>query len=237
MLSIKDRLPFAIRFANLELEGLRRGDWYNLFDEVTEFVGFRTGRTLDEARRQASRVGVSPWPLSGRFAESINENTIRALQADVRQLLNGMLDRHEDLDAKGRGEQPARDAPTLVPEIHIRYWLYWQRDQDEDAALFQDGRLRDLFLSTLVFLLARDVAHVRRCPECQTIFYRVRKQRYCTRTCTNRANMRDWRNTAQGKARESERNHGRYQARVKRNTGPKAKVARRPRSQRQKTGE
>jgi hypothetical protein len=237
MLPIKDRLPFAIRFANLELEGLRRGDWFNLFDDVTDFVGFRTGRTLDEARRQANRVGVSPWPLSGRFSEPVNQDTIRTLQADVRQMLNGMLDRHEDLDAKQRGERPARDAPALVPEIHVRYWLYWQRDHDEDAALFQDGRLRDLFLSTLVFLLTRDVAHVRRCPECQTIFYRVRKQRYCTRTCTNRANMRDWRNTAQGKARESERNHARYQARVRRNTGPKAKVARRPRPKPKKTGE
>jgi hypothetical protein len=231
MLPIKDRLPFAIRFANLDLEGLRRGDWFNLFDDVIDFVGFRTGRTIDEARRQARRVGVSPWPGSGSFSEKINQGTIRTLQSEVRQLLHGEMDFQENLDAKQRGESPAREAPPQIPEIHIKYWVSWERDQDEDAALFHDGSLRDLFLSTLVFLLVRDVAHVRRCPECRTIFYRVRKQRYCTRTCTNRANMRDWRNTAQGKARESDRNHGRYQARVRRNTSPKAKVARRPRPQ------
>jgi hypothetical protein len=237
MLPIKDRLPFAIRFANLDLEGLRRGDWFNLFDDVTDFVGFRTGRTLEEARRQARGVGVSPWPVSGNFSAKINQGTIQILQADVRQLLNGLMDLHEELDATQRGQRPEREAPPQVPEIHVRYWLYWQRDQDEDAALFHDGSLRDLFLSTLVFLLARDVAHVRRCPECQTIFYRVRKQQYCTRTCTNRANMRDWRQTAKSKELESDLNHGRYKARVRRETGPNAKVARRPHSKQQRRGE
>jgi hypothetical protein len=237
MLSIKDRLPFAIRFANLELEELRRGDWFNLVDDVIDFVGFRTGRTLDEARRQARRVSVSPWPMSGSFSERVNQGTIRTLQADVRQMLNGIMDLQEDLDAKQRGRRPEREAPPQVPEIHVKYGLYWQRDQDEDATLFHDGSLRDLFLSSLVFLLARDVVHVRRCPECQTIFYRVRKQRYCTRTCTNRANMRNWRNTAQGKARESDLNHRRYQSRVRRTGSPKAKVARRSRAKQRKQGE
>ena len=237
MLPIKDRLPFAIRFANLELEALRRGDWFNLLDDVIDFVGFRTGRTLDEARQQARRVGVTPWPVSGSFSEKVNQGTIQALQADVRQMLNGMMDLQEDFDAKQRGQRPEREARPQIPEIHVRYCLYWQRDHDEDASLFHDGSLRDLFLSTLVFLLARDVAHVRRCPECQTIFYRVRKQRYCTRTCTNRANMREWRQTAKGKELESDLNHERYKARVRRNTGPNAKVARRPRSQQQKKGE
>jgi hypothetical protein len=237
MLPIKDRLPFAIRFANLELEELRRGDWFNLFDDVRDFLGFRTGRTLDEASQQARRVGVSPWPVSGSFTAKLNPDMIRTLQADVRQMLNGLMDLQEDLDAKQRGPQPEREARPQVPEIHVRYWLYWQRDQDEDAALFQDGSLRDLFLSTLVFLLAQDVAHVRRCPECQTIFYRVRKQQYCTRRCTNRANMREWRQTAKGKELESDLNHERYKARVSRKTGPNAKVARRPRSKQQKRGE
>jgi hypothetical protein len=230
MLPIKERLPFAIRFANLDLEELRRGDWFNLFDDVIDFVGFRTGRTLDEARRQARRVGVSSWPVSGSFSEKMNQGTIRALQAELRQMLNGLMDLQEDLDGKQRGQWPEREAPPQIPEIHIRYWLNWQRDQDEDAALFHDGSLRDLFLSTLVFLLARDVAHVRRCPECKTIFYRVRKQRYCNRTCTNRANMRDWRQTEKAKQGESDLNHARYKTRVQRRLGANVSVGRRPRS-------
>jgi hypothetical protein len=234
MLPIRDRLPFAIRFANLEVEELRRGDWYNLFDDVIDFVGFRTGRTLDEARLQARRVSVSPWPVSGNFSFKMNEDTIRTLHADVRQMLNGIMDMRENFDAQERGQRPEREARPQVPEIHIKYWLYW-RDQDEEATLFHDGSLRDLFLSTLVFLLARDIAHLRRCPECQTIFYRVRKQRYCTRTCTNRANMRAFRQTAKGKELGSDLN--RYKARVRRKTGPNAQVLKRPRSKQQKRGE
>jgi endogenous inhibitor of DNA gyrase (YacG/DUF329 family) len=77
---------------------------------------------------------------------------------------------------------------------------------------------------------------VRRCPECQTVFYRVRKQQYCSRRCTNRANMRQWRQTEKGKTRESDLNHRRYQSRVKRTGSPKVKVARRPRVPQQKQG-
>src|SRR5687767_1332605 len=100
MLPIKDRLPFAIQFAYMDLGGLRRGDWINLQEDIIDFVGFRTGRTREEARKQARRVGVSPWPWSGRFSLQLDNDTIRTLQADVRRSLNAVMARHEDVDAK-----------------------------------------------------------------------------------------------------------------------------------------
>jgi hypothetical protein len=237
MLPIKDRLPFAIRFASMDLDGIRQGDWINLEEDIVDFVGFRTGRTREEARKQARRIGVSPWPWSGRFVLRRDKDTIRALQADVRGFLNAVMARHEDLDAKQRGQQPECEVTPDIPEIHLRLWLDWNQDQPEDVGLLMDGTLRDMFLHVLSLLLSQDMAHMRRCPECQTIFYRVRKQRYCTRTCTNRANMRAFRQTAKGKELESDLNHERYKARVRRKTGPNAQVLKRPRSKQEKRGE
>ena len=57
------------------------------------------------------------------------------------------------------------------------------------------GTPRDLFWWNLsVLLLAEQPGrHILRCPECDTIFYRVQKQAYCSRTCSNRVMQRRFR--------------------------------------------
>ena len=54
--------------------------------------------------------------------------------------------------------------------------------------------LRMLFFWYLFWLLlAEPPDRIQRCPECATIFFRVKKQAYCSRTCGNRATQRRWR--------------------------------------------
>jgi hypothetical protein len=166
-------------------------------------------------------------------------DAIRTLQADVRQLLTSIVDRHEHDEAEQRGEQLTGEVPPDVPEIRVKMWLDWKHGQLDDKGLLIDGDLRNLFLVTLAFLLNQDIAHVQRCPECGRVFYRVRKQRYCSRRCTNRTNMRKWRKTEKGRNGESKRNARRYVARLRRKIGPRAKVTikGRPRAKLQTTGE
>jgi hypothetical protein len=221
-------LRFAIDFASMALNQLREGDWLNLIEDVTRFATLR-GRPKAEAVEDAQVFGVAAWPLPGRsITVTFNRNTIRTLQEDVNQLLHFSLaiQAHDDASQRGEEAEPPEDTP---PEIHFMPLLFWPKGATQDAVLFAHGDVRDLFLLRLVFLLQKDASHIRRCPECGVIFYRVRKQAYCSRRCTNRANMRAWRQGPNGKVQESDANHRRYEARVKR-TSPKAKVARRPRS-------
>jgi uncharacterized C2H2 Zn-finger protein len=222
-------LRFAVGFATMKLDQLREGDWLNLREDLTRFATLR-GRPKEEADEDAQVFGVAAWPLPGHtITVTFNHDTIRALQEDVHHFLHYSLEIQAYDDALQRGEDIKPPARTL-PEIRVIPWLDWPKGPTQDAALFVHGDLRDLFLLRLVFLLQRDASHIRRCPECGSIFYRVRKQEYCTRRCTNRANMRAWRQGPNGKAQESDANHRRYRARVKRAGSPKAKVARRPRS-------
>lgn len=39
-----------------------------------------------------------------------------------------------------------------------------------------------------------EMSNLRHCPECQKIFLRHHRQLFCSRTCTTKANFRDWRN-------------------------------------------
>jgi len=57
-----------------------------------------------------------------------------------------------------------------------------------------DAPLRMLLLWHLLWLLlAEPPDRIQQCPECETIFYRVKKQAYCSRACANRVTQRRWR--------------------------------------------
>jgi len=89
-----------------------------------------------------------------------------------------------------------------------------------------------MFLLTPLFLLNQEsLDRIRRCPECPTIFYRVQKQKYCSRACTNRANVRTWRQREEVKVQEQEKAHERYKAKRTAGGYRNTKVERRPRKQ------
>jgi hypothetical protein len=222
-------LRFAIEFVNRDLNQLREGDWLNLREDVLHFARL-FGRPMQETAADAKVFGVAAWPLPGSsITVKLDRAIIRTLQAEVYNLLHYSFDRRAYDDALQRGED-AKPPAGPPPKIQFTPQLDWPEGSTQDAVLFASGELRDLFLLRLVFLLQKDASHVRSCPECKTIFYRVRKQEYCSRRCTNRANMREWRKTPKGKARESYLNHRRYQARVRRTVGPKVTPDRRPRA-------
>lgn len=43
-------------------------------------------------------------------------------------------------------------------------------------------------------LMERGISEIQACPECARVFYRVRKQKYCSKTCINRVSRRNWLN-------------------------------------------
>jgi endogenous inhibitor of DNA gyrase (YacG/DUF329 family) len=73
------------------------------------------------------------------------------------------------------------------------------------------GSAREAVLLRLLYLLARHGHEsIRPCPECGRLFWRVRRQLYCSRTCVNRVNMRAWTKAEKKKARtRSARKRGR----------------------------
>jgi hypothetical protein len=230
MQNAEERLKFAIQFIQMDIPHLRDGDRLNLNEDLLTFLFPDTATE----------------PFAGDLADSaafphddpnqLSVNDLVTLQREVLEVLRGLVKLRE---------RPTRDEPEplsalvlLNSQLQVTPGLaVFPRHGDTRVSTFFVGPFRDAFLMQLMTTLIQlPLDTVRRCPECEAIFYRIRKQRYCSRTCTNRANMREWRKTPKGRARKSDLNHSRYQARVRHTSSPKAKVARRPRSTQQKQG-
>jgi hypothetical protein len=147
--------------------------------------------------------------------KTLSEDDFRGLQTDARIVLANLFQESD----KGVLHSIKVTAGLSLRPVSYADWLQFQAS----------GSVRDMFLLTLHWLLYQESrSRIKRCPECGAIFYRIQKQQYCTRICTNRANVRTWRQREEVKQAEAERAHTRY-AKKKSEVGQGARVERRPR--------
>jgi hypothetical protein len=206
-----ERLQIAIDFARMDLDTLRPGDWLNIRDDLATFLGCKEWHHYQYPAMGWITTGPDVHP--NEFAE----NDLRALQAEVRRVLQGLVSG----DILG------------APSVEIRGLFGLLRSASgAEQMLIAYGPTRDMFLITLLHLLNQEpLDRIRGCPECGAIFYRIAKQQYCSRPCTNRANIRNWRQREEVKEGESEKAHQRYAAKRIAEDGTPLKVTRRPRKQ------
>src|SRR5262249_12045963 len=70
--------------------------------------------------------------------------------------------------------------PTVSFDLNTATWII----ESHPANLF--------FIRFGLTLIQEGVSQLSICPECRRIFYRVRKQKYCSKTCINRVSRRKW---------------------------------------------
>ena len=216
MKTAAERLQFVVKFAQMPLDDLRPGDWLSLQDALLEFLHAKPGQAY--TAESGDVLAILPEPV---FPQP--EEALRTLQAEVRTILEQLVDTRAPW---------VKGIQTWTP-IHVQCALvsFSAVKQVSGNVLTVEGPLTDVFLLTLLLLLIREPTdRLLRCPECQTIFYRIRKQQYCLRLCVNRANVRKWRATKAGKQREADRARARYQHQMRQQTGSRVKVGtKRPR--------
>jgi hypothetical protein len=220
----EERLRFVVRFAQMDLNQLRPGDWLNLRDDLLLFLLGQRG--VAPLAASAFALPIQPLTPEGIVAmplESIEEyptEKVQALQEKTRRILNDMLGLRELLV----GDLGEISSTEICANFHL-ISLASRNSRPSRNTLVVHGSIQDLFLLLLYLLLSREPTdRIMRCPECKTMFYRMRKQRYCTRPCVNRANMRKWRQTATGKERERTRQRARYRRRRVQGTGKSGKI-------------
>ena len=217
-----ERLQFVIRFAQMDLDTLRPWAWLKLRDDLGAFL---TGSLYgQEYYADDTPIGgdVEVRPMEPPYPDEYPEDAFRELQEETRHILQTMV------------VHPRAERSVWAP-ISIQAQLAAPRLDGLIPAIGQhlliaEGTTRDMFLLLVFLLLARgSTARILRCPECSTIFYRVGKQLYCSRTCSNRANVRTWRQREEVKQAEAERAHTRYANKKKQEIGQGTKVERRSR--------
>jgi hypothetical protein len=179
----RTRLEWAVRFAQMDLATLRAGDWLNVREDFLAFLG----QSSDPERELVfvgDRGGLVTTRWEAPFPEDFTEQDFRALQADVCTILHAAA-------GDNMGEKPScigvKTALVVQPQgvsVSPRGGYF--------TSVF--GSTRDMFLFLLLDVLRQEPPdRILRCPECQTLFVRAYTQVYCSRRCTNRASIRNWR--------------------------------------------
>jgi hypothetical protein len=172
------RLQFVVRFAQMDLETLRPGDWLNLQWELRDF--------LLPTHQDLLPGGLHVFPVDPPYPEDYSRQDFRTLQAETRAILEMVIDTREDNRGWRFTPIQIRFAAPQVPQ---------PPDGKQGRHLLDaEGTTRDMFLLLLWALLGQsNTAPLLRCPECNTIFLRKRNQEYCSRACVNRVSQRRWR--------------------------------------------
>jgi hypothetical protein len=175
------------------------------------FLGLRQTEKGLELR---PRAGVVLYPGHSWTPTNTSEQDIRLIQHDTQRLLTGLVDARDTWVAHEHTGEQTQYAPPLF-SLSLYSQLLAQYPHTEHQRPCFQGQMRHLFHFTLMLLLGQEPPNrILRCPECKKIFYRVRKQRYCSRPCVNRATVRKWRATEEAKKQEKDRAHKRYRKKM-----------------------
>ena len=168
MKTADERLRFALEFSQMDLDVLREGDWLNLRDDLRAFVWLGAGEhTRDDL------AGVVTVPLAKPLPQDMTEPDFRALQREAWSFFGGVV--------------------TIQGPLQVCYLQEGSR-----GVLHFMGSAPDMFLIRLAYLLDQQTTdRILKCPECEKRFLKIRKQKYCSRACVNRANKRSWRERKQ----------------------------------------
>ena len=172
-----DRLRFAIDFAETNLDHFRAWEWSKLRADIEGFLYGVKGQPMPQFGALVISQALEP-----PFPADCPEDKLRELQSDVRSFLRGI--------APGPGIESEGGPPFTISQEWQPMLMGGQH-----LVLRASASLRDAVLFLLALLLAHNgLQNMRRCPAtgCGRLFWKVRRQLYCSRTCVNRENMRTW---------------------------------------------
>ena len=206
-----DLLKFAVNFAQADLKAMRPGDKMNLRDDLYLFA-----HAIPYSSNEDLEVKAGDVFLSRKIAaREMSDEQLAKIQAEFFRILQGI-------------SMPApRSRFAKVGTLPTLDFCVGEGD-DKRAIIFAfSGDPRDVLLYRLIRLLESS-ANTRRlqlCPECGRIFLKVKRQKYCSQKCANRAYMREYR-AING---ESDSNHKQYAKRKQKQAGKPVNVIRHPR--------
>lgn len=119
------------------------------------------------------------------------ESTIKKLRVDLKSLINWIFPSIEKIKEEkahygrrvpGFGWPVSRLFPELVLWVDKRKKGSWR--------IYSKMPFLDVIFRKVMGLLIEEADRIGRCPECDSLFYKVRRQKFCSRRCTVRENVR-----------------------------------------------
>lgn len=195
-----ERLAFAVAFAQMDLSQFRPGDWLNLRGDLTSFLGLTPGSVTPLAS-----LGGIEAVIADPHPQEWAEKDFEKLQKTTYGLL---VSKAEDIEMAQIREPSTEKGPRTENDSRPfsggnLLFVVAPRSPGRPAFPTFYGSASNMFFLILALLLGQQPSdRIRRCPECQRLFLRIRKQEYCSRMCVNRVNKRTWREAQEKKAQQ-----------------------------------
>ena len=175
-----EQLQFIVDLANKDLANIREGDLINLQDDFERFF-----EMSDKERMTPGTIHYNP-PKTGQRYPAKN---FPAIQTELKTLLRNAL--LPAWTALVDGESILKPTDIKIQRIFI-----------PGGTIVYVGNHRDLFSLKLGYLLQNPklLTNVRQCEPCGKFFFRVRRQKYCSRQCTLRTNKKAYLDSLREKA-------------------------------------
>jgi len=165
-------LKFVVRFAGADSSAFREGYWLNLKEDLYAFL--REGVPAGEGALE--RPGLELAAISRRTISGASKDALREIQHELSGLVRACA---------------ARGAFLTPPfTTHVTRQLVTSGNGLVSGTV--GGELRDVVLDRAYHLLiARQIRQLDWCPVegCGRVFFRVRRQRYCSPACFLKAYM------------------------------------------------
>jgi len=187
MITAKERLNFVFNeFLKMDLTTLTSGDWVNLKDRLRMFLGVQFTDQQDK-QVYAQRCGYSPLedPVRNVYVSLARKDSDTKTIKNI--LMDTSLEELTVLQKTVRLLLPKIKGGGGIKSVSLNIDLLASSQR-----LFVNGSLHDVFIYLLLAedFQARDADRILNCPQCGEVFYKLGKMKYCSRRCTNRANVK-----------------------------------------------
>lgn len=195
-----EAIDWLVQFAKTDLTALSQGELINLGYEMNCLSDFLYGSGTENF---IGNLGISKkdWEGHDRFQKKPGNfefsEIITALMTEQRPVHPAMA--HPSLDQ-------IKNLQTLVSELvseilvdknfcmelpKIKLQAFPFQDEDSVLTIIIADSPEDIFLHNIALLLVAGASRIRRCPECETIFFADRKNKFsCSTRCQNTAAVR-----------------------------------------------
>lgn len=219
----RDPLRFLVRFTQLDLDRLSKGEWWDLQWEVKEF-------TIEP------RV-FGPLPVSfqaediGDYANDDKRGLYRSLQERLRAIVEDYVSRP---DAQSDDLYPLLDIERIVDgdtagEVYVDIQTGHSQVPGSVLMIFHAPLQWVAALQAHFVLQAEEGNRLKKCPQCGTYFLRVRRQKFCSGRCTNKASMTKYLAKQENLQKHREASHRTYAKNKRASLGANVRIRRQPR--------
>ena len=179
-------LQFAVRFAQVDIDTLREGDFLNLRDELHRHFFKPTGAL--------GPFTGGCWAIPNQNIDELGRADVTRLQREALRFLSawaGQATFLNDFLSRSKSEDPHIDPPPYEGKFPDRYEMLQGTKGFTGIAFY--GELDDVFGYMLTLMLQGGGGESLRLCECGKLFSKRGRRKFCSPRCLDRATKRRYR--------------------------------------------